>query len=699
MNIVEMLVNKIISETQWPTREKESGDIYPVDDCFPEEIFHDAPDLEVFQYPEPDTMENRNDITEVPRSLLGSYTRMASPGIITLYADNIASYWKSLLRHTQRSYPFLYPREAERILRLIVQSVYEHERFHYLCDFARRVFKETSHDREHEEALAVAATWHWVNKIKDSPDFDNLHPKVRREIVRKRFQYRSPGYRDWGNYSDRKIFHDATSEYLFPSAAAMFSTCGLELSQWLLATAFDAKNMACIARIRENNGEMIYGPCSESINPDSTDEQINSLVFSLVEKYLKDFVPGPLLDDFERRLRRTSQFLEKDSKLRHWVRDNTGMIGVWHGLRQAPVVSSSILRAVSSAVYDGMQMKLDFEGKDEQVVYPLGLVSREKVLYLVYTYSGKNTPYVMALHHISSTPEVLKKRIYRNYEFRLDEYFRHGLPFDLDKNNPVLKDVELLFDKSFHTSLKEQPLLDAITGQAVTMDSQGSNGWVKVTGALPNNMELRWWLRGFGEENNIRVIKPDSLRAWIQGSLFDQLTDLPTRIATNHDLDRLISASKRTNTPFAVFMIDIDYFKNVNDTFGHDGGDDVLREVAKRLKGALREYDVLGRWGGEEFLVALLLDANNINKTHEDLTMERAENLIQSVKGKSIAVSKCKDIQVTISIGVRYIDHGASQAHPDKEEIISQADRALYVSKKQGRDRVTLWDSSMSEKT
>lgn len=695
MNIVDMLINKIISETEWPTRMKESGDIYPVDDCFPHEIFHDAPDLEVFQYPEPDTMEDRSDITEVPRSLLGSYTRMASPGLITLYADNIAAYWKSLLRHTQSSYPFLYPREAERILRLIVQSVYEHERFHYLCDFARRVFKETSHDRLHEEALAVAATWHWMNKMKDSQEFEKLHPKVRREIVRKIFQYRSPGYRDWGNYSDRKIFHDATSEYLFPSAATMFSTCGLDLSQWLLATASDAKNMACIARIRENNGEMIYGPCSESINPDSTDEKINSLVFSLVEKYLKDFVPGPLLDDFERGLRRTSQFLEKDSKLRHWVKDNTGMIGVWHGLRQVPVVRSSILRAVSSAVYDGVQMKISFAGKDEQVVYPLGLVSREKVLYLVFAYIGAQKPYVMALHHISSTPEVLQKRSWRDYEFRLDEYFRHGLPFDLDKNEPVLKDVELLFDKSFHTSLMEQPLLDAITGQAVTIDSKGSNGWVKVTGSLPNNMELRWWLRGFGEENNIRVIQPDGLRAWIQGSLFDQLTGLPTRIATNHDLDRLIASSQRTNIPFAVFMIDIDHFKSVNDTYDHAGGDTVLREVAKRLKGAMREYDVLGRWGGEEFLVAFLLDVDNLNKTYEDLTMERADNILKAINGQEIAISNVVNIDVTISIGVRYIDPGASQAHSDKEKIIRQADRALYVSKEQGRDRATLWNSHM----
>lgn len=116
------------------------------------------PSLEVFQLCELDSAER---FPESPQSLsfLGTYQWMASPGVITLYRGNIEAYWKSLLKHGHRHFPFATDEDALRVLTLVVPSVYQHERFRCICDFFRRLFGGRF-DRLHEESLAVAHTWH-----------------------------------------------------------------------------------------------------------------------------------------------------------------------------------------------------------------------------------------------------------------------------------------------------------------------------------------------------------------------------------------------------------------------------------------------------------------------------------------------------------------------------------------------------------
>jgi diguanylate cyclase (GGDEF)-like protein len=136
-------------------------------------------------------------------------------------------------------------------------------------------------------------------------------------------------------------------------------------------------------------------------------------------------------------------------------------------------------------------------------------------------------------------------------------------------------------------------------------------------------------------------------------------------------------------------MIDIDHFKRINDRFGHSAGDRVLRRVAQTLKTHSRRYDVVGRWGGEEF--ALLLPSTPL-----DIARRVAERLRQAV-----AVLRFPDLsltnegeeqssggggRVTISLGVA--STAARQHSLTLEELISAADSALYRAKEQGRDRV-----------
>jgi diguanylate cyclase (GGDEF)-like protein len=159
-------------------------------------------------------------------------------------------------------------------------------------------------------------------------------------------------------------------------------------------------------------------------------------------------------------------------------------------------------------------------------------------------------------------------------------------------------------------------------------------------------------------------------------SITDGLTGLWNRrlfdLRTAEELQRAI----RFQEPFAVLMVDIDHFKAVNDEHGHQAGDAVLIELARRLTEATREVDVVTRYGGEEF--ALILP-----KTGVDGAMLLAEKIKEAMVAEPFAAGDAL-VPVSVSIGVAaYPDHGLSVP-----EIISAADAALYRAKAGGRDRV-----------
>jgi diguanylate cyclase (GGDEF)-like protein len=159
-------------------------------------------------------------------------------------------------------------------------------------------------------------------------------------------------------------------------------------------------------------------------------------------------------------------------------------------------------------------------------------------------------------------------------------------------------------------------------------------------------------------------------------SITDGLTGLWNRrlfdLRTAEELQRAI----RFQEPFAVLMVDIDHFKAVNDEHGHQAGDAVLIELARRLTEATREVDVVTRYGGEEF--ALILP-----KTGVDGAMRLAEKIKEAMVAEPFAAGDAL-VPVSVSIGVAaYPDHGLSVP-----EIISAADAALYRAKAGGRDRV-----------
>jgi two-component system, cell cycle response regulator len=155
----------------------------------------------------------------------------------------------------------------------------------------------------------------------------------------------------------------------------------------------------------------------------------------------------------------------------------------------------------------------------------------------------------------------------------------------------------------------------------------------------------------------------------------DKLTELSNRRHLEEQAMILLSSSRRHNHSLGVLMIDIDRFKSINDSVGHAGGDDVLREVARRLSTPLRVEDVCGRWGGEEFLI--LLPITSLEEV--ELVGDRIR---QSIASTAISISTGANLDVTISVGC------ASGRGASWESLVERADSALYEAKETGRNRV-----------
>ncbi len=154
----------------------------------------------------------------------------------------------------------------------------------------------------------------------------------------------------------------------------------------------------------------------------------------------------------------------------------------------------------------------------------------------------------------------------------------------------------------------------------------------------------------------------------------DPLTGLYNRRKMNDYLDHELERSSRGNDPLAFLITDIDNFKLVNDTYGHDCGDQVLMEIAGLLREKVRGQDIVARWGGEEFLI--LLPATAMPGA---LTL--AENLRKAVEGREIQCES-QAISVTMTFGVTEYAPGK-----DREELVKEADLALYQGKRAGRNR------------
>jgi diguanylate cyclase (GGDEF)-like protein len=218
---------------------------------------------------------------------------------------------------------------------------------------------------------------------------------------------------------------------------------------------------------------------------------------------------------------------------------------------------------------------------------------------------------------------------------------------------------------------------------------------------LTGMSQKRDLLKGFevgADDYVIKPFDPDELKVRIQAgerivnlqieslaarealrrlATYDYLTGLRNRAAILDELRREFARAPRIGAPVNVVMADVDHFKRINDSYGHQFGDKVLAELAKRMAAEVRSYEAIGRYGGEEFLVVLSgCDFAGAGK--------QAERLRQRVASKEFSIGGAK-VAITLSLGV------ASSCHlqrPSEELLIGMADAAMYRAKHTGRNRV-----------
>ncbi len=175
-------------------------------------------------------------------------------------------------------------------------------------------------------------------------------------------------------------------------------------------------------------------------------------------------------------------------------------------------------------------------------------------------------------------------------------------------------------------------------------------------------------------EKELNETKRDSIR--------DHLTGLLTRGAYEDSIRKVESYFQRNNTQYAIVFFDLDHFKNINDTYGHQAGDVILSTFAKILKKNTRENDILGRYGGEEFIAII----------HFNLKRELLKylNRIKSIIYENTFIYKNEKIKVTFSAGVSIRNN-----HENYENTLQKADFLLYEAKETGRDKIIIEDGTI----
>ncbi|QEK12413.1 EAL domain-containing protein [Crassaminicella thermophila] len=169
-------------------------------------------------------------------------------------------------------------------------------------------------------------------------------------------------------------------------------------------------------------------------------------------------------------------------------------------------------------------------------------------------------------------------------------------------------------------------------------------------------------------------------------AFYDSLTDLPNRLLLKERITFEISHAKHTNQKLAVMYLDLDRFKLINDTLGHDTGDKLLKEIAGRLKSCIGEDDTVARLGGDEFVILLQ------GIKHEEKVAKIANKILEGIRQPLIIDNH--ELYITISIGVAiYPDDGE-----DDETLLTNADVAMYRAKEKGKNNFQLYTSSLNDK-
>jgi len=212
---------------------------------------------------------------------------------------------------------------------------------------------------------------------------------------------------------------------------------------------------------------------------------------------------------------------------------------------------------------------------------------------------------------------------------------------------------------------------ESITFECRVLNSKGEIVWIEIrTKATIHSNEKITTIYGVIIDITSRKKKEEHLE---QMAFYDTLTNLPNRAMLKSHLTKVISRAKRKEHTLSIMFLDLDGFKHVNDTLGHDVGDSLLKEVAKRIDESIRDEDLLSRLGGDEFIIVF-------EETSKDELTSIAERILTNV---SIPYNiQESSVTITPSIGIsNYPEDGT-----DIETLVINADKAMYVAKNNGKN-------------
>lgn len=261
-----------------------------------------------------------------------------------------------------------------------------------------------------------------------------------------------------------------------------------------------------------------------------------------------------------------------------------------------------------------------------------------------------------------------------------DKNFRISWPNAYSKSiiDPLLERVEATHDTilSKDNRVIAIPLLhdDTLFGAVV--------GDAKVSELPDEEIEL---IQEMAKQCIITVNRANIYAKTVKHATVDALTGLDNRRQVNKRLMQEASVVSRTRRPLSVLLLDVDFFKNINDTYGHSAGDYVLKNMAKVFIKCIRDYDIVGRYGGEEFIILLpdtSLEGARVLAERIRVGVEKTEfKLTKSLSDKE------ETIKITISIGVSSFD--GKDKNP--ADVYDEADIALYKAKQEGRNKVVVF--------
>lgn len=324
-----------------------------------------------------------------------------------------------------------------------------------------------------------------------------------------------------------------------------------------------------------------------------------------------------------------------------------------------------------------------------QTYFTVLYIGKSKTLPKLINQLAKDATFSIKLEIVDNYDSAVDffNEVYADYQnktlciFDLSQVENEGVVLEyINTQYPNTKTIILYKDKPWSNSLSllNNQLVDGMVNNTdseliVSVLSKNLNEMFRLDQLEIENTRLTTELKEVKQKLSLRTTELTQKNLALQElSVTDKLTQMPNRLKLDEQFNFNLQSSERYQNNFSIILLDIDHFKQVNDTFGHQAGDDVLVSLSKILKNNLRNTDMVGRWGGEEFLI--LCPNSNL-----EMSVVLANKLRKLIEDHPFDVVE----KITASFGVTTFRKN------DTETImLARADEALYEAKEQGRNIV-----------